>query len=103
VVAADSPPGIAVRYMGNELAVIYPALDRKAALAAAKAIQERIGALDLSPFGVEAGLRLSLSVGIALSPEHGGDAGELIKLASGLPLVGRARGGSLILFPEDAE
>jgi diguanylate cyclase len=100
---ALEPRGTAVRYMGNELAAIYPGLGRAAARAAAKAIQDRLGALDLSPLGVEAGLRLSMSIGIVVSPEHGSDAEELIKLAAGLPLVGRARGGSLILFPEDAE
>jgi diguanylate cyclase (GGDEF)-like protein len=102
-VAGDDPRGTAVRYMGNELAVIYQGLGRAAALAAAEAIAARLGALDLSPLGVEPGLRLSMSIGIVLSPEHGGEAEALIKAAADLPLVGRARGGGLILFPEDAE
>jgi GGDEF domain-containing protein len=47
-------------------------------------------------------VRLRTSFGIALYPEHGADAPALIKAAAGLPLVARGRGGSLILFPEDA-
>jgi diguanylate cyclase (GGDEF)-like protein len=95
--------GTAVRYMGNELAVVYQGKDRAGALEAARAIQARICALDLSALTGEQGLRFSLSLGIALSPEHGAEAEALIKTASGLPLAGRARGGSLILFPEDGE
>ena len=96
--------GTAVRYMGNELAVAYPGLDRPAALEAARALQTRLSALDLSSVVVkEPALRLRMSFGIALYREHGEDAESLIKVAAGLPLTARARGGELILFPEDAE
>jgi diguanylate cyclase (GGDEF)-like protein len=93
--------GTAVRYMGNELAVAYPGKDRAAALEAALALQARLQALDLSGIVDERDLRLSISLGIALCPEHGTEAEALIKSASALPLVGRSRGGSLVLFPED--
>jgi diguanylate cyclase (GGDEF) domain len=95
--------GTAVRYMGNELAAVYPGKDRAASLAAAKSIQAALAALDLSVPTGNSSIRLSISLGIALYPEHGEDAEALIKASSGLPLVGRGRGGSLILFPEDAE
>ena len=93
--------GTAVRYMGNELAVIYPGMDRPRALEAAKAIQKRLTSLDLSALSGDPELKLSMSLGIALYDEHGADAEALIKASSGLPLVARGRGGSLILFPED--
>ena len=94
--------GTAVRYMGNELAVAYPGMGREAALAAARALQERLSALDLSSvIEKEPGLRFRVSLGIALYPEHGSDAESLIEASAGLPLAARARGGSLILFPED--
>jgi len=93
--------GTAVRYDGNELAVMYPAKDRVAALETARALQARFAGIDLSPLTGDPGLRLRLSIGIALYPEHGTDAEALIKASSGLPLVSRSRGGSLILFPED--
>jgi diguanylate cyclase (GGDEF)-like protein len=96
--------GTAVRYMGNELAAAYPGMGRAAALEAAKALQERLSALDLSgAIAQEPALRLRMSLGIALYPEHGADAESLIKASAGLPLTARARGGELILFPEDAE
>jgi diguanylate cyclase (GGDEF)-like protein len=94
--------GTAVRYMGNELAVAYPGMGRASALEAAAALQARLSALDLSRIVVqEPGLRLSVSFGIALYPDHGADAETLIKASVGLPLTARARGGSLILFPEE--
>lgn len=94
--------GIAVRYMGNELAAILPGAGRDAALAASRAIQLRLSGLDLSGALGGPGPRFSLSLGIALYPEHGKDAPSLIAAVEGLPLAGRARGGSLLLFPEDA-
>jgi diguanylate cyclase (GGDEF)-like protein len=94
-------PGIAVRYMGNELAAILPGRDRGSALEAARFIQDRLSSLDLSSATGDASSRFSMSLGIALYPEHGADASALIAAAEGLPLVGRGRGGSLILFPED--
>lgn len=98
-----SQGGTAVRYMGNELAAIYPGCGREAALERAAAIQGRLASLDISGLTGEKGLSLSLSLGIALYPEHGAGSEALINAAAGLPLTGRARGGSLILFPEDAE
>jgi len=95
--------GTAVRYNGNELAAAYPGKGREAALDTARALQARLAALDLTALTGDASLRLSLSFGIALCPEHGADAEALINASAGLPLVARARGGSLILFPEDAE
>jgi hypothetical protein len=47
-------------------------------------------------------VRLTASFGIAIAPGHGADRDALIAAAAGLPLVGRERGGSQILFPEDA-
>lgn len=94
--------GIAVRYMGNELAVVYPGLDRAAAAEAARTIQTHLSSLDLGRHTSDAAIRLSMSLGVALYGEHGSDAESLIRACAGLPLVGRERGGSLILFPEDA-
>ena len=47
----------------------------------------------------DSALRLSVSLGIALYPEHGPDAEAMIKASAGLPLTARSRGGLLILFP----
>ena len=95
--------GTAVRYNGNELAAVYPGKDRAAALETARALQARLGALDLKPLTGETDLRLKMSFGIALYPEHGADAETLINASAGLPLTARQRGGELVLFPEDAQ
>ncbi len=95
--------GTAIRYAGNELAVILPGRSRTEALEAARAIQDRLSSLDLSPLTQDPSLHFGVSLGIALYPEHGADAEALVKACVGLPLVGRARGGKLILFPEEGE
>ena len=100
--AAGLDGGTATRYDGNELAVMYPGKDRAAALETARALQVRLAGLDLSHLTGDPLLHLRMSFGIAIYPEHGADAEALIKACAGLPLVSRSRGGSLILFPEDA-
>jgi diguanylate cyclase (GGDEF)-like protein len=92
----------AVRYLGNELCAVFAGLGREEALEAAGALKARLEALDLSALTKEPGLRLSISMGLALFPAHGSTAEDLIRICAALPLAGRARGGSLILFPEDA-
>ena len=42
------------------------------------------------------------SIGITLFPDHSMNVEELISKAHELSLIGRRRGGNLILFPEDA-
>ncbi|MCX7025469.1 MAG: GGDEF domain-containing protein [Spirochaetes bacterium] len=93
----------AFRYMGNELAVTLPGRDRGAARAEAARIMERLVALDISAFTEGSSLKLSFSFGIALHPDHAKDALALIAIAHELPLAGRARGGGIILFPEDRQ
>lgn len=95
--------GTALRYQGNELAIAYPQKDRTEALAAARSIQARLSSLDLGALTKDPAFRLRVSLGIAIYPEHGATAEDLIKACSGLPLLARERGGSLILFPEDAQ
>ena len=93
---------LAARYMGNELAVVLPGFDRAAAALRADDIRQAMRRLDLSAIIGDSDLRLSMSVGVAVFPEHGKDAGALIAAAHALPLLGRERGGNLVLFPEDA-
>ncbi|HUX37897.1 MAG TPA: GGDEF domain-containing protein [Rectinemataceae bacterium] len=95
--------GTALRYSGNELAVIFPGKGRAGALQTARVIQARLSALDLSPLTGDPSLRFGISLGIALFPEHGNEAESLVKACVGLPLLGRSRGGKAILFPEDGE
>lgn len=90
-----------VRYMGNELAVYIPDADRKAAFMEAEKIRDFLASVDLRKACEGNPFTLSVSQGISLFPEHTSDPEKLILLAHELPLIGRARGGNKILFPED--
>ncbi|HTX72486.1 MAG TPA: GGDEF domain-containing protein [Rectinemataceae bacterium] len=92
----------AARFQGNELAVVMPGRDRDAARAEAERLGAVLRALDLRELTEGSGIRLGVSFGIALSPEHGSSADSLIEVVRGLPLLGRARGGNALLFPEDS-
>jgi diguanylate cyclase (GGDEF)-like protein len=93
--------GFAVRYMGNELAVVIPDCDRRQAGEKARTIQSSLNSLDLTSATGNGEIRLTASFGVAVYPHHSRNANELIEAAHALPLVGRGRGGNLILFPED--
>jgi diguanylate cyclase len=92
----------AVKYMGNALAVCLPGAGRESALEKAREIRAAFNALDLSALTGGGDFRLSVSIGIALFPEHERAPDRLIAAAESLPLLGRSRGGNQILFPEDA-
>ncbi len=68
--------GEAFRLGGDEFALLLPGADESAALAAASSVVERIAALNLEPTGA-----VTVSVGIATSPQHAGERDELIGLA----------------------
>jgi diguanylate cyclase (GGDEF)-like protein len=92
---------VAVRFMGNEIACVFPDTSREKALQIAKETRSLLNALDLSAMTNGKPFTLSVSIGIAVFPKHTQHAQELIALAHELPLIGRGRGGNLILFPED--
>jgi diguanylate cyclase (GGDEF) domain len=91
-----------IRYAGNEFGLVLKGVGRKGAVEMAEKVQAFYNALDLASFLPVSGIHLTVSTGIAVYPEHANQAKELIEKAHGLPLVGRARGGNKILFPEDA-
>jgi diguanylate cyclase (GGDEF)-like protein len=93
---------VAARYAGNELALVLPGCGRDAAAARAHEIREAMNRLDLTPAIGAGDTKLTASVGVAVYPEHGRDRTALIAAVADLPLVGRGRGGNLVLFPEDA-
>jgi len=101
--ARSVPEGVeAFKYLGNELAVILPGMDRKAAGAEAARLKDIVSAIDVRSLTAGAPFALSFSFGVALYPDHGATAAEVIATAHELPLAGRARGGNTVLFPEDA-
>jgi len=95
--------GTVLRYMGNELGVILENHDKKMALEEAEKILQMFNTLDISSATGSKDVFLSMSIGIAVYPDHANIPEELILQAHELPLVGRSRGGNMILFPADNE
>jgi diguanylate cyclase (GGDEF)-like protein len=92
---------VAVKYMGNELACLLPGTDREKARETAESIRDLYHGLDLGAVTGGVPFTISVSIGIGVYPEHGETGEELLAAAHELPLLGRARGGNKILFPED--
>jgi diguanylate cyclase (GGDEF)-like protein/putative nucleotidyltransferase with HDIG domain len=68
--------GEAFRLGGDEFALLLPGYDEDAALTAASSVVDRIAALDLDQAG-----SVTVSAGLATSPQHAADRDELIRLA----------------------
>jgi diguanylate cyclase (GGDEF)-like protein/putative nucleotidyltransferase with HDIG domain len=68
--------GEAFRLGGDEFALLLPGSDESAALAAASSVVDRIAALKLEQLGA-----VTVSVGVATSPQHAAERDELIGLA----------------------
>ncbi len=92
---------VAIRFMGNELSVILPDTEREEAYEMAVKIQCSMNKLDLRQVTRGNSFMLTVSIGVSNFPEHSDNTEELIQKAHELPLIGRARGGNKILFPED--
>jgi len=95
------PDSLLVRYLGNEFALVLSGCGPKGARALAKTIRQFYNALDVSRYFPVDDFQLTVSIGIAVFPAHAGNAADLIEQAHQLPLIGRERGGNLILTPED--
>jgi diguanylate cyclase (GGDEF)-like protein len=103
VIPPTLPPNATlVRYSGNEFGIVLEGASRDDGTSLAEKIREFYNGLDVSRFLPMAGFHLTVSVGIAVYPEHGTAAETIIAAAHRLPLEGRGRGGNVILFPEDA-
>lgn len=91
---------VLMRYQGNEFAVLTPDQGRNGAASLAEKIKTELENLDTSPV-LSSPFKLSMSLGILLYPDTKIEKAEFIKQCSEMPLIGRARGGSQILFEED--
>lgn len=91
---------VLIRYQGNEFAVLTPELERDGAASLAEKIKAELENLDISPV-LNSPFKLSMSLGILLYPDTKIEKTEFIKQCAEMPLIGRARGGSQILFEED--
>ena len=68
--------GEAFRLGGDEFALLLPGYDENAALTAATSVVDRIASMELEHVGL-----VTVSAGMAISPQHAEDRDELIRLA----------------------
>ncbi len=93
---------VLLRYEGNEFAVLSPEQDRAKAKALAKKIKDHLENLDLSSIIINnVDFKLSMSLGVMLYPDTKIADKNFIKFCAEMPLIGRANGGSQILFEDD--
>ena len=93
--------GIAVRFRGNEFAVVLPSTPKDTILAKAREIRERMAQADLSPVTGDQKVPLTFSVGLTVYPIHGSSGEELVTHAHQLVFQARDEGGDRVLTPHD--
>ena len=96
--AAVRPEDVVCRLGGEEFGVIMSGCDVVAAEAVAARLVERLEAADFSAVGA-----LTVSVGLALGPEHAMNARELAACAEAAMMTAKARGKNrVVLYDESA-
>ena len=82
---------------GEEFAIILPSGDLEVAQALAERVAERVALAEFYPVGP-----LTLSIGIALGPDHAANPRELVACAELAMMTAKARGKSrIVVFHED--
>ena len=92
------PGESAVRFRGNELALLMPETDRNAAVARAGEVQPAMNAIDISDIIAADGFQLTVSIGIASSTEWTEDAEALIEAAHERAFAARESGGNAVRY-----
>ncbi len=90
---------VAVRYRGNEFAVVIPSSDARELVARAEEIRELMRQADLGPITGGAEIPLTFSVGLAVYPKHAGDGPTLVTCAHEAVFAARDDGGDRVLCP----
>jgi diguanylate cyclase (GGDEF)-like protein len=95
--AVVRPEDVACRLGGEEFAVIMAGCGRDDAESAAERVQQRLAEVDFPAVG-----RLSVSIGIALGPEHGMNPRELAACAETAMMTAKAQGKCrVVLYAEE--
>ena len=88
---------IAVRYRGNEFAVVLPSTPYEEVLERAEALRAGMKRADLSPVVGDAEVGLTFSVGVSVYPDHGTDSATLGARAHEVVFMARDAGGDQVL------
>lgn len=88
---------IAIRYHGDEFAVVLPGTDSRTAVAMAREIGEAIYEMNIGEITDSEDNSVFVSIGIATFPDHAVNSDELIDAAYGRMMRARERGGNRIV------
>ncbi len=88
---------IAIRYRGDEFAVVLPGTDIKAAVDIAKELGEALYEMNISEITDGKENNVFVSIGVATFPDHAINSEALIDAAYGKMLKARRRGGNRIV------
>jgi diguanylate cyclase (GGDEF)-like protein len=99
--ALEGKKGTAVRYRGDEFALILLGVETEEAAKKGERIRSAIKELDLDPIAGKGALRLTASVGVAGFPEHARDGVTLAHRAHEAMLAARNGGGDGVAVASD--
>jgi len=88
--------GFAVRYRGNELAVVLPGTSERAARQAAENLRQAVKALELSAVTGRADFRLTASLGVVVYSRADGEWPSAVAAAYELLYRARNEGGDRV-------
>jgi diguanylate cyclase (GGDEF)-like protein len=88
---------MAVRYRGDEFAVIMPDSDIDAAMKFSNVIKSLISAMDFTEITAGKPLKITASIGIAVYPDHAEDSKNLVKICFDKMFEARESGGDRVL------
>ena len=91
---------IAVRYRGNEYAVILPSTPHDDTIAEAGRMLRGMKETDLSPLLGDARLTLTFSVGVSIHPDHSRDPQQIVATAHDAVFRARDAGGERVVCPD---
>lgn len=92
---------VACRYGGEEFLLVQPGLGLPAALERAEALRQEVMALELEYQDKRLG-QITISVGVALYPDHGGNGADLIRRADEALYRAKRGGRNQVLLAETA-
>lgn len=92
--------GIAIRFRGNEFAVVLPSTEYASVVERAESIRARMAQADLSPVVGDEKVPLTFSAGATVYPKHGTTREQLVGRAHELVFQARDAGGDRLLTPD---
>jgi len=93
---------IACRIGGEELMLLLPGADKDVAMARADVVREAVQAVTVR-YGEKNLPRITISIGVAVSPEHGSLPQDLIRMADDALYVAKARGRNQVVLAGNSQ